>query len=46
LEAEKAFLDAPDHFLCIGNQETGELVGVLTLHDLLRGLQEADSPDD
>lgn len=44
-DAERALLDSPEHFLCLGNSETGELVGVVTLHDLLRGLHSADSGD-
>ncbi len=42
-EAEKALLDSPENFLCLGEAATGELLGVLTLHDLLRGIQEADA---
>jgi CIC family chloride channel protein len=42
-EAEQALLDSPENFLCLGDAATGELVGVLTLHDLLRGIQEADA---
>jgi CIC family chloride channel protein len=42
-EAEQALLDSPENFLCLGEASTGELVGVLTLHDLLRGIQEADA---
>jgi CIC family chloride channel protein len=41
-EAEQALLDSPENFLCLGDAATGELLGVLTLHDLLRGIQEAD----
>ena len=44
-EAESALVDAPEHFLCLGDPATGELVGVLTLHDLLRGLQGADTAE-
>ena len=41
-EAERALLDSPANFVCLGTPEPGGLVGVLTLHDLLRGLQGAD----
>ena len=44
-EAERALLESPEHFLCIGDPQTGELIGVLTLHDLLRGLQSADTSE-
>jgi CIC family chloride channel protein len=42
-DAEKALLESPEHFLCLGEEENGGLVGVLTLHDLLRGIQGADT---
>ncbi len=42
-EAEKALLESAEHFLCLGDEASGELSGVLTLHDLLRGIQDADS---
>lgn len=42
-DAEQALLESPEHFLCLGEAATGELTGVLTLHDLLRGMQSADT---
>ncbi|HEY3755313.1 MAG TPA: chloride channel protein [Opitutaceae bacterium] len=35
--ARKLMLAGGADFLCVGNPDTGELSGVLTLHDLLRG---------
>jgi CIC family chloride channel protein len=42
-DAEQALLASAENFLCVGDQATGELSGVLTLHDLLRGMQSADT---
>ncbi len=36
-EARKQMLAGTADFLCVGNEATRELLGVLTLHDLLRG---------
>ena len=33
----KRMLTSGADFLCVGDESTGELSGVLTLHDLLRG---------
>lgn len=35
--ARKHMLSSGADFLCVGDHETGELKGILTLHDLLRG---------
>jgi CBS domain-containing protein len=35
--ARKRMLSSGADFLCVGDESTGELSGVLTLHDLLRG---------
>lgn len=35
--ARKRMLSSGADFLCVGSAETGELNGILTLHDLLRG---------
>ena len=42
-DAEKGLLESPENFLCLGDEASGELSGVLTLHDLLRGMQSADT---
>jgi CIC family chloride channel protein len=44
-EAERALLDSPENFLCLGDAASGAVVGVLTLHDLLRGLQSANGSE-
>jgi CIC family chloride channel protein len=36
-DARKHMLSGAADFLCVGDETTGELQGVLTLHDLLRG---------
>jgi len=44
-EAEKVLLESPENFVCLGDPATGTLVGVLTLHDLLRGLHSANGSE-
>jgi CIC family chloride channel protein len=42
-EAETALMESAEHFVCLGDAASGDLAGVLTLHDLLRGIQDADT---
>lgn len=36
-DSQEKFLETDADMLCVGDEATGELIGVLTLHDILRG---------